>query len=72
MVERAAFLLEGSAMSKKCTWVDCSASTEHPRDDGWRLLKGHPEIDDGFYCPDHAGLIEVCEREGGLFDDDEP
>jgi hypothetical protein len=59
-------------MSRKCAWIDCSASSERPCHDGWRLLKGHPGTADGFYCPDHATLIEVCEREGGIFDDDEP
>ena len=59
-------------MSTKCAWVDCSATSEHLHEDGWRLLNGHPGIEDGFYCPDHAGLIELCERDGGLFADDEP
>jgi hypothetical protein len=59
-------------MPTKCSWVDCLATTESPKDEGWKWLRDHPEIADGFYCPDHAGLIEVCEREGGILNDDEP
>jgi hypothetical protein len=59
-------------MPTKCSWVDCSATTESPRTKGWIWLQGHPGVSDGFYCPDHAALIEICEKEGAAPEDDEP
>jgi hypothetical protein len=60
-------------MSTKCSWAECSGTTEHPGRSGWKWLQDHPGISDGFYCPDHAGLIEICEKEGGVLNDgDEP
>jgi len=57
-------------MLTKCAWVDCSATTEHPTQDGWIYLKDHPGVTDGSYCPNHAALIEACEVQGALLEDD--
>jgi hypothetical protein len=66
------FLPEELAMLTKCAWVDCSATTERPTQEGWRLLKDHPGVSDGFYCRDHAALIEACEIQGAPLDEDDP